>query len=141
MKLSGGCHCGNMTYILDWPSDEGPRAARFCTCSFCIKHNTNYISDPEAVLDLTISEPEKLNRYSFATGTAQFLICLECGVVPVVLGHQEGSLQGVVNSNTLENFTLPEASIPVSFDGESLEARLARRKKSWIGRITVREGS
>ena len=141
MKLGGGCHCGNMTYRLEWPGDEGPRAARSCTCSFCTKHNNNYISHPDAVLDLTIANPEKLSRYRFATGTAQFLVCLECGVIPVVLGHQEGKLQGAVNANTLEDFELPEAPTPVTFDGESLDQRLRRRKKYWIGRVTVKEGS
>jgi hypothetical protein len=130
-----------MAYTLEWPSDEGPRAGRYCTCSFCTKHNNNYLSHPDAVLDLTIADTEKLNRYSFATGTAQFLICLECGVMPVVLGHQNGELQGVVNANTLENFKLPEASTPVTYDGESIDLRLERRKKTWIGRVTVKEGS
>lgn len=141
MKLDGGCHCGNLTYRLEWPGDEGPRAARFCACSFCTKHNSRYVSHPDAGLDLTIADSEKLNRYRFATGTAQFLICLECGVMPVILGQQDGALQAVVNANTLDDFKLPEAPVPVSFDGESLEARLHRRKKHWIARVTVKEGS
>ena len=52
MKLKGGCHCGNMTYSLEWPDETGPRAARICTCSFCTKHNIRYISHPEAALEL-----------------------------------------------------------------------------------------
>ena len=140
MKLKGGCHCGNMTYSLEWPDETGPQAARICTCSFCTKHNIRYISHPQAALELHLRDPERVNRYRFATGTAQFLICEECGVMPVIVGHQNGALQAVVNANTLEDFEMPEAA-PISYDGESLDERLHRRKKYWIGRVTVKEGS
>ena len=139
MKLSGSCHCGNMVYTLDWPDDDGPDAARLCTCSFCIKHNNRYISHPKAALVLRIRDPDGINRYRFATGTAQFLICLECGVMPVIFGQHEGALQAVVNANTLDDFKVPEAH-PVSYDGESLDERLKRRQKNWIGQVTVEEG-
>ncbi len=140
MKLQGGCHCRNITYTDDWPEPTGPQAARICTCSFCTKHNIRYVSHPEAALALQLRDPERINHYRFATGTAQFLICEECGVMPVILGDQNGGLQAVVNANTLEDFEMPEAG-PVSYDGESLDQRLHRRKKNWIGRVTVKEGS
>ena len=117
-----------------------PQAARICTCAFCTQHRIRYISHPEAKLALHIGSAEKVNRYRFATGTAQFLICRECGVMPVVLGHQDGALQAVVNANTLEDFEMPEAA-RVSYDGESLDERLARRQKNWIGSVAVTEGS
>ncbi len=140
MKLSGGCHCGTMSYDLEWPDEAGPKAARICTCAFCTRHNIRYISHPDAVLALRIRNADDVNRYRFATATAQFLICRECGVMPVIIGHQDGALQAVVNANTLEDFEMPEAA-PISYDGESLNERLKRRKKNWIGRVTVTEGS
>ena len=75
-------------------------------------------------------------RYAFATKTAQFHICAKCGVVPLVTSTIDGNLYAVVNSNTFEDFDrsmLQNAS--VSFEGESENVRLTRRKRNWIGSV------
>jgi len=80
--------------------------------------------------------------YAFGTKTAQFHICTKCGVVPVVTSRIEGRLYAAVNANTfegVESSLLQHAS--VSFEDESEEARLARRKRNWIANVEYAAGS
>jgi hypothetical protein len=50
----------------------------------------------------------------------------------------EGIEFAVVNVNTFENVEASELdSSTTDFDGESVEARLARRKRNWIPRVSV----
>jgi hypothetical protein len=57
-------------------------------------------------------------------------------VVPVVTSRIDGILHAVVNVNTLEGV---DAAIldrsPTSFDAESPQTRLSRRKRNWIARV------
>jgi hypothetical protein len=38
MLISGRCHCGNISFALDWQPEPSEIPARACTCSFCAKH-------------------------------------------------------------------------------------------------------
>src|SRR5262249_9564686 len=38
MLISGRCHCGNISFALDWRPETSEIPARACTCSFCVKH-------------------------------------------------------------------------------------------------------
>jgi len=81
-----------------------------------------------------------VSKYAFGTETAQFHICSQCGVVPVVTSRIEGRLYAVVNVNAFEGV---EPSIlrrtSTTFERESEEARLARRKRNWIADVEYRE--
>ena len=64
-KLTGSCHCGNVSVVFETdlaPADMVPRA---CQCSFCRLHSTAALSDPDGRLTFTATDPEALNRYSF----------------------------------------------------------------------------
>jgi hypothetical protein len=75
--------------------------------------------------------------YEFGTKTAQFHVCMDCGVVPVVTSLIDGRIYAVVNVNAFDDV---EARLlkrsPASFDGESEGDRLARRQRNWIGNVT-----
>ena len=80
LKYIGGCHCGNIQ--LTFESDLDPRQikVRSCQCSFCRKHGSRVVSDPNGALTVKIADEEHLQRYMFAHHTAEFLICRCCGV-------------------------------------------------------------
>lgn len=65
--------------------------------------------------------------------TARFHICARCGIVPVVTSELDGRLYAVVSVNAFEGVdpALIRKS-PVTFEGEPLEDRLARRRRRWI---------
>jgi hypothetical protein len=136
MLIHGSCHCGNVTFTLSWEPDPAEIPARACDCTFCQKHAGVWTSNPTGQLEVTIADPSKVSEYAFGTRTAQFHICAQCGVVPVVTSLIAGRMYAVVNVNAFEN--VPPARLrraPVTFGAEDVEARLARRAKGWIADV------
>jgi hypothetical protein len=136
MLIGGSCHCRNVTFTLAWEPDPAHIPARACTCSFCTKHGGVWTSTPDGSLAIAIADPARLSIYAFGTGTADFHVCATCGVVPVVTSRIDGLLYAVVSVNAFDNVD-PALLVHAraTFDGESETARLARRKRGWIGRV------
>jgi len=133
MLIHGSCHCGNISFDLTWDPDPTEIPARACGCTFCLKHGGVWTSNPAGSLEVAVRDSSKVSRYSFGTRTATFHICGGCGVVPVVTSEIDGHLYAVVSVNAFNNIdpSLLKRS-PISFDGESVDSRLARRKRGWI---------
>jgi hypothetical protein len=144
-RFKGGCHCGNMSFVYQWPDDESLPddsdvriPARACGCSFCIRHGASYTSHPEGRLDAEIQDLSLISRYRFGTRTAEFFICRRCGVVPFVTSSIEGALYAVVNVNTIDpGGGISFAPSTADFNDEGVEDRLARRARSWIPDVRI----
>ena len=97
-----------------------------------------WTSNPEGTLRASVVDPAQVSRYSFGTRTADFHVCRTCGIVPLVTCTIDGGLYAVVSVNAFNNV---DASMlrraPISFDGESTESRLARRKRNWIRDVKI----
>jgi hypothetical protein len=136
--IRGKCHCGNISFTLDWQPDPAEIRARACGCSFCTKHGGVWTSHPGGRLRISIGDPRLLGRYQFGTRTAEFLVCARCGVVPVVTSRIDGRTYAVVSVNAFENV---DAAIirrsPADFEGEGQGDRLARRARNWIGDVEI----
>jgi hypothetical protein len=138
MLISGRCHCGNISFVLDWKPEPSEIPARACTCSFCTKHGAVWTSCPTGWLRVTFSDSRLVSDYAFETETAQFRICTRCGVVPLVTSLIEDRLYAVVNVNTFEGIEpsmLRRSS--VTLEGEACDDRLARRQRNWIADVVV----
>ncbi len=127
----GACHCRNIELRLE--SDRTPLelGLRTDTCSFCNKHHSLYTSDPSGEVHLSVRDETRLERYRFGTRTAEFLLCKTCGVF--VAAYMDEPPLAVVNVNVLEaraEFLANQLQV-ADLDGESLEARLARRRARW----------
>jgi hypothetical protein len=142
MLIAGSCHCGNISFVLNWQPEPSEIAARACTCSFCTKHGGVWTSCPTGSLKVTVRDSARVSRYEFGTRTAQFHICSTCGVVPVVTSRIEGRTHAVVNVNAfvdVEPSLLRRAS--AMFDGETEASRLTRRQRNWISDVEMIEGA
>jgi hypothetical protein len=131
--IFGSCHCGNISFELTWEPEPTQIPARACTCSFCTKHGGVWTSCPTGSLKVRLQKPSLVSKYSFGTKTAEFHICLSCGIVPVVTSRIAGRLYAVVSVNAFENVDqslLRRAS--ASFDAEDEGARLGRRARNWV---------
>jgi len=136
MILRGGCHCGNVALDVEWDGDPPEIPARACGCSFCVKHGGVWTSNPRGAVTVTVDDPALTTTYEFGTRTAVFHICTRCGTVPIVTSEIEGRAYAVVNVNALEGIDpawLRRSA--ASFDGEDVQARLARRARNWIARV------
>ena len=142
MLIAGSCHCGNISFALDWRPEPTQISARACSCSFCSKHGGVWTSCPTGSLKVAIKNPSLVCEYTFGTGTAQFHVCATCGVVPVVTSRIDGRLHAVVNVHA---FTGVEPSllhaVPATFDGETEPQRLARRQRNWIADVEMTAGA
>lgn len=137
MLIRGRCHCGNISFALNWQPEPSDVPARACSCSFCTKHGGVWTSCPTGSLKVSVKEPSLVSKYSFGTKTADFHICSRCGVTPVVTSRIEGHLYAVVSVNAFEGVaaSLLQPASATTFDGESDEIRLARRKRNWIADV------
>ena len=141
MNIAGSCHCGNISFALLWPDETGEIPARRCGCSFCVKHGGVWTSDPRAALRVRISDAGAVARYAFGTETADFLVCVRCGVAPLVTSQIEGATFAVVNVNCFDDVDHARLRVePASFDEEDLQSRLERRRRKWIADVALAEG-
>ena len=143
MLIHGKCHCGNLALVLTWDGDDPPAIpARACGCSFCVKHGGVWTSNPSSRLIVTVRDPALVSRYLFGTRTAAFHVCARCGAVPLVTSEIAGRVYAVVNVNALEDIDpswLRRSA--ANFDGEDVDARLARRTRNWIADVAIAHGA
>ncbi len=133
MVIHGSCHCANIAFELAWEPDPREIPARACDCTFCTKHGGVWTSNPHGKLRVRVKDPARVSKYSFGSGTAVFHVCGRCGAVPVVTSRIDGTLYAVVSVNAFDGVDpalLKRA--PVTFEGEIVDDRLARRKRGWI---------
>jgi hypothetical protein len=136
MLIQGSCHCGNVSFSLDWKQDAAEIPARACGCSFCVKHGGIWTSNPKAALRVKVDDPAQLEKYAFGTRTADFHVCRRCGVTPLVTSEIDGRTYAVVSVNAFNNVDRAKIRVaPISFDGEETSSRLDRRKRNWIADV------
>jgi hypothetical protein len=142
MLITGKCHCGNITFELDWEGEPPEIPARACGCSFCVKHGGVWTSNPTATLAVAVGDATLLSKYGFGTRTATFYVCSRCGTVPLVTSEIADHLYAVVNVNTFENVDPSRLRRgAANFEGEDVESRLARRRRNWIAHVRITEGA
>jgi hypothetical protein len=136
LLIEGSCHCGNVSFELAWEPDPAEIQARACGCSFCLKHGGVWTSNPKGALSVTVRDPAQLEKYAFGTRTADFHICRQCGVVPLVTSDIDGRTYAVVSVNAFNNVDRSKVRVaPISFEGEETSSRLDRRKRNWIPHV------
>jgi hypothetical protein len=133
MKYTGGCHCGNITFLFESDIPPADIEIRACQCGFCRKQNTRAIADPAGHAVIAVRDADRLSRYQFGLETAEYLVCRDCGVyVAAVTAEVSGEPRAIVILNALDEHVLFTAPvIPVSYDGEEMAGRTARRRARW----------
>jgi hypothetical protein len=131
-RINGSCHCGNIRFAFNRPGAGEAIPVRACGCSMCQKHNAAWTSHPAGSFSLHIADESRATRYQFGTKTADFHLCLTCGVVPIVTCDLDGSRYAVVNVYAFDDVDRSRFDVsPADFGGEATKDRLARRKRNW----------
>jgi hypothetical protein len=131
--LHGGCHCGALEVAFETALDPRALPLRACQCSFCRRHGGVTTSDPAGRLVVEVRQSEQLQRYRFALGITDFLICRACGVYVAAIMETNGRTLGVLNVNVLderEPFARPPT--PMEYGTEVVQEREARRATVWM---------
>ncbi len=132
MKITGGCHCGNLKIELETALEPRTLPLRACQCTFCRAHGSLSTSDPQGHITIQVADGQELMRYRFGLRIADFLICRRCGVYVAALTELDDGQYAVLNANALECRGQMDSPVqPMDYDGETIETRHARRKGRW----------
>jgi hypothetical protein len=123
----GACHCGAIGVLFETDAAPERLQVRSCQCGFCRRHGARTVSDPEGRLTLSF-DPSAVHLYRFGTGSADFLVCRECGAYVASVMDDVAVVNTVGADLTAFAGRTPD---PVRYDGETLEAKRARRKAKW----------
>ncbi|WP_422365763.1 GFA family protein [Pelagibius sp.] len=132
MRHKGGCHCGALE--IEFESDVEPAAmeVRACACTFCRKHQSRAVSDPDGAVRLTVRDDTVVQRYRFGLSTADYYLCGRCGVYVSAVIEEAGRHYAIVIINALEEAErFSRTPMPVTYDAEDEAARRARRRAKW----------
>jgi len=132
LRHGGGCHCGNIKIIFESQIDPRQIKVRACQCSFCRKHGTRAVSDPEGLLTIQIADQDQLGRYIFAYRTAEYLVCRTCGVYVAAVTVGTDEPRAIAQLNAIaedENFGI---AVAVDYSHESRTDRVQRRSEVWM---------
>jgi len=138
---TGQCHCGNVSLEFHCGAPPEQVRVRECSCGFCRKHGVRSIADAKGAVLLRIASPDRVTRYRFGLATADFLVCRDCGVYVAAVLEDGGERFASVNLNALEragDFT--RKPLTISYEGESVAERMARRRSKWTPVESVEEG-
>jgi hypothetical protein len=133
VKLTGGCHCRNITVEYETsiaPEEASPRA---CQCSFCRKHQSRAVSDNAGSLQLHVKNAADLNRYTFGMASCQFLICKTCGVyiAGFMPDPDDKNAFATLMVSALDDHKRYPPPSPTAYDAEDKDGRTARRRRVW----------
>ena len=129
---AGSCHCGAVQLDLVLSRPPADLRLRSCQCAFCGQRGARTISDPEGSATVRADGPGALTRYRFGLRTADYLLCAVCGTYIAAMQLDDPPI-AVVNVGGLgvPEFDEREPE-PVDYAGETVEARLARRRSYWM---------
>lgn len=131
MILRGACHCGQVEVAFETAMSVADLPLRACCCSFCRRHGTKAVADPNGRLTIS-APPNGLNRYRFGLRTADYLICRTCGAYVAAVIPANGEERATLNVTATAISELADRHAePVDYDRETVEGRRTRRLTSW----------
>jgi len=123
---NGSCHCGAVRFTF---ASDAALAVRECQCSFCRKHGSRNVSDPDGAIEIVSTLA--LTRYRFGLSITDFLICPRCGCyVAAAMGNGD-ECRSTLNLNCFDDPHLDLKSEPVAYDAEDSGDRIERRRQRW----------
>ena len=139
-KLGGGCHCGNIRVELELTRAPGAYHPRACDCDFCRKHAAAYVSDPQGSLAIRITDEAQAARYRQGSGTAELLLCRNCGVLVGALYRGDARLYAAVNARVLEPGAQLGHQQPVSPRTLAVRDKVQRWRDIWFSNVDIAAG-
>ena len=132
-KYGGSCHCGAISVELETNTDPAKIEVRECQCSFCRSHGAVSASDPNGRIRYIENTEDAIHLYRFGTRSCDFIICRHCGVyIGAVMNDPETNGYSTTQIKLFEDRALfTKTSRHPDYDDETLEKRLARRRRNW----------
>lgn len=132
MLFTGHCHCGNIRFDFETLYTPATLPLRACQCSFCRAHAAVTASDPRGRARISVADRAAVQHYHFGLGVTDMLICTRCGCYVAAVMEIGSRVYATLNTNLLDRHAeLAMTPVPVSYDSETAEQRLARRRQNW----------
>jgi len=135
-QVTGSCHCGNVNVSIELPHDPLEYSPRACDCDFCRKHGASYFSDPNGVVCLTVRNRELLHGYRQGSGTAEMLVCTNCGVLIGGVFRTAAGDFAAINARIVDTaiaFGETKSTSPKLLD---VEEKTARWRRLWFRNVS-----
>jgi hypothetical protein len=129
--LEGTCHCGNIAIVLETEQDPRSLPLRACDCSFCRRHGARSTADPAGRARVGVQDRALLSLYVFGLRTAEMVVCARCGTYCAAVMRDGDRAWAVHNANLFFHPAFDRPAQPVSYEGETVEQRIVRRKRLW----------
>lgn len=136
-ELKGGCHCGNIRVDVALTRAAHEYVPRACDCDFCRKHGASYLSDPAGSLVIEVKDERLLRKYRQGSGTADMLVCGNCGVLVGAMYRSGGHIFAAINTRIIEGGTMFGGNRPVSPKTLSAGEKAERWKELWFADVAI----
>lgn len=135
--LKSDCHCGNIHVELHTNLDAAAITSRICQCGLCKQHSAKWVSDAQGEAKLQFKDKDSVSFYRFGHSTSDFIICKNCGVLMAAVCKLDDNDRAVINITPMTKEVFSAPSVLTDFDYETVDERLARRARNWIGKVTI----
>ncbi|ETO13432.1 hypothetical protein RFI_23946 [Reticulomyxa filosa] len=133
-SYSGSCYCGNVGFEYFTKTKRQEWQIRECQCTFCRKHASKNVADPNGYLNVFVKNKKELSKFQFGLKTSWFWICRNCGVYTHATTNDDKF--ATINVNALpqlkeksETNGPTKQSVPVVYDSENEEERFNTSSK------------
>ena len=140
-KYSGGCHCGNIAFEMEFTDKPASYNPRVCDCDFCRENAASYLSDPGGKLIINIANENNLSKYHQGSEIPDFLVCKICGVLVGVCYEEQECLYSAINSKAIENAADFGPETAVSPKTLNDQDKIQRWKNSWFSSVRIKNVS
>ena len=117
--------------MLETEQDPRDLPLRACDCSFCRRHGARTTSDPKGKARVGIRDRSLLSAYTFGLKTAEMIVCARCGMYCAGVLRDGDRAWAVLNANLFLHPAFDRPAQSVSYESETAEQRVARRKQMW----------
>ncbi len=136
-RLRGQCHCGDLSVELELTAELPSYGSRECDCDFCRRHGAAWLSDPNGSMRVSVRGPTGNAWYRQGSGTAEFLVCRQCGVVVGAFYRDGQRLIGVANVRALDDAAALGPRQPVSPKTLTAAQKSERWRILWFQRVVI----
>jgi len=136
-KLQGQCHCGDMSVELELPGELAGYRPRECDCDFCRRHGAAYVSDRDGAMRVRVKTKPRSAWYRQGSGTAEFLLCAQCGVLVGAFYRDGERLLGVANVRALNDDSAFGPRVSISPKSLDTSQKTERWRTLWFQRVSI----
>lgn len=137
-KLTGGCHCGNISLEVELSAEPSSYHPRACDCTYCRQHGASWLSDAKGSVVIRVADPRQRGVYRQGSEQAELLLCRRCGGLMAVLLQADGKVFGAVNAKAFVASDVAfGAEICVSPQKLAAADKVKRWRDLWFSRVVL----